>query len=56
MSTSLQGLSTHIAYMELSVVIPVRNGGESLRCCLEALRASTRLPDEIIVSRIHLLR
>lgn len=35
--------------MKLSVVIPVRNGGEDFRHCLEALRTSTRLPDEIIV-------
>ena len=35
--------------MNLSVVIPVHNGGENLRLCLEALAQSTRLADEIIV-------
>lgn len=35
--------------MNLSVVIPVHNGGENLRLCLEALAESTRLADEIIV-------
>jgi GT2 family glycosyltransferase len=33
----------------LSVVIPVYNGGQHLATCLEALRASTRLPDAIVV-------
>src|SRR5688500_9787763 len=33
----------------LSVVIPVRNGGDTLLECLEALTASTRRPDEVIV-------
>lgn len=33
----------------LSVVIPVYNGAEHLPKCLEALRASTRLPDETVV-------
>jgi GT2 family glycosyltransferase len=35
--------------VRLSVVIPVHNGGESLRLCLEALAKSSRQPDEIIV-------
>ncbi|MGB9300635.1 MAG: glycosyltransferase [Anaerolineae bacterium] len=35
--------------MNLSVVIPVHNGGENLRLCLEALAHSTRLADEVIV-------
>jgi glycosyltransferase involved in cell wall biosynthesis len=33
----------------LSVVIPIHNGADHLRKCLEALRASTRRPDEIVV-------
>jgi glycosyltransferase involved in cell wall biosynthesis len=35
--------------MEISVIIPVYNGGDALRCCLEALAASKRFPDEVIV-------
>ena len=35
--------------MRLSVVIPVHNGGNDFRKCLEALMESTRLPDELIV-------
>ncbi|CAG0947501.1 Glycosyltransferase GlyG [Anaerolineae bacterium] len=35
--------------MKLSVIIPVHNGGTDFRSCLEAIAASTRLPDEIIV-------
>jgi glycosyltransferase involved in cell wall biosynthesis len=35
--------------MILSVVIPVHNGGEGLRHCLEALAASARPADEVIV-------
>jgi len=35
--------------VNLSVVIPVHNGGENLRLCLEALAQSTRPPDELIV-------
>ncbi|HSL43679.1 MAG TPA: glycosyltransferase [Anaerolineales bacterium] len=35
--------------MKLSVVIPVHNGGNDLRRCLEALMDSTRLPDELII-------
>src|SRR5512144_3181294 len=35
--------------MKLSVIIPVRNGGEAFRQCLEALTSSSQLPDEIIV-------
>jgi len=35
--------------VKLSVVIPVHNGGDDLRLCLEALAASTRPPDEVIV-------
>jgi glycosyltransferase involved in cell wall biosynthesis len=37
------------ALMRLSVVIPVHNGGDDLQKCLEALRNSTRLPDELII-------
>ena len=33
----------------LSVLVPVRNGGEGLRLCLEALLAGDRRPDELIV-------
>ena len=35
--------------MKLSVIIPVFNGGEGLRRGLEALAASSRPPDEVIV-------
>lgn len=35
--------------MNLSVVIPVYNGGSDLQQCLEALSRSTRPPDELIV-------
>jgi GT2 family glycosyltransferase len=35
--------------VNLSVVIPAHNGGESLRLCLEALARSTRAADEVIV-------
>jgi len=35
--------------VNVSVVIPVHNGGENLRLCLEALAQSTRPPDELIV-------
>jgi len=35
--------------VNLSVVIPVHNGGENLRLCLEALAQSSRPPDELIV-------
>ncbi|NIN66824.1 MAG: glycosyltransferase [Anaerolineae bacterium] len=35
--------------MNLSVVIPVHNGGENLRLCLQALAESVRPPDEVIV-------
>ena len=35
--------------MKLSVIIPVHNGGDALRRCLEALAASTRPPDEVIL-------
>jgi glycosyltransferase involved in cell wall biosynthesis len=35
--------------MKLSVIIPVRDGGDVLRRCLGALATSTRRPDEIIV-------
>ena len=35
--------------MRLSVVIPVHNGGDDLQKCLEALMASTRPPDELII-------
>jgi glycosyltransferase involved in cell wall biosynthesis len=35
--------------MKLSVIVPVHNGGDGLRYCLETLAASTRLPNEVIV-------
>ncbi len=35
--------------MKISVIIPVYNGGDDLRRCLEALAASNRMPNEIIV-------
>ena len=35
--------------MKLSVVIPVHNGGDSLRRCLAALATSGRPPDEVVV-------
>lgn len=35
--------------MNLSVIIPVHNGGDRFRRCLEALAESDRIPDEIIV-------
>jgi len=35
--------------IKLSVIIPVHNGGENLRRCLDALAASTRPPDQVIV-------
>jgi hypothetical protein len=35
--------------MRLSVIIPVYNGGDGLALCLEAVAASTRPPDEVIV-------
>jgi glycosyltransferase involved in cell wall biosynthesis len=35
--------------VKLSVIIPVHNGGDELRICLDALEASTRCPDEIVV-------
>ncbi|MBE9159354.1 glycosyltransferase [Nodosilinea sp. LEGE 06152] len=33
----------------ISVIIPVYNGGESFRRCLDSLRQSSRQPDEVIV-------
>jgi glycosyltransferase involved in cell wall biosynthesis len=35
--------------INLSVVIPVHNGGGDLKTCFEALLSSTRQPDEIII-------
>lgn len=35
--------------MELCVIVPVHNGGADLMSCLNALAASTRRPDELIV-------
>jgi glycosyltransferase involved in cell wall biosynthesis len=35
--------------MKLSIIIPVRNGGENFRLCLNALMQSVRPPDEIII-------
>ena len=32
----------------LSVIVPVHNGGEGLRRCLQGLAASSRPPDEVI--------
>jgi len=34
--------------MRLSVIVPVHNGGEGLRRCLQGLAASTHPPDEVI--------
>ncbi len=36
--------------MRLAVIIPVHNGGDDLRCCLEAVATSTRPPDEVMVT------
>jgi GT2 family glycosyltransferase len=36
--------------VKLSVVIPVHNGGDSLRRCLAALATSGRPPDEVVVA------
>jgi len=36
--------------VKLSVIIPVHNGGDEFRLCLDALGASTRCPDEVIVA------
>jgi GT2 family glycosyltransferase len=36
--------------MKLSIVVPVHNGGDQLRLCLEALAASKRPSDQIIVA------
>jgi glycosyltransferase involved in cell wall biosynthesis len=33
----------------LSIIVPVHNGGQSLQLCLQALAASSRAPDEVIV-------
>lgn len=35
--------------LSISVVIPVYNGGESFRRCLDSLKQSSRQPDEVIV-------
>ena len=35
--------------MRISVIVPVHNGGEDLRRCLQGLATSTRPPDEVIV-------
>lgn len=35
--------------LSISVLIPVRNGGEGLRLCLEALLAGDRRPDQLLV-------
>ncbi|WP_081972654.1 glycosyltransferase family 2 protein [Leptolyngbya sp. KIOST-1] len=35
--------------LNISVIIPVYNGGESFRLCLDSLKQSSRLPDEVIV-------
>ena len=35
--------------MRISVIIPVHNGGEDLRRCLQGLASSGRQPDEIVV-------
>jgi glycosyltransferase involved in cell wall biosynthesis len=35
--------------MQLSVIVPVHNGGEDLQKCLDALAISRRVPDELIV-------
>ena len=36
-------------HSSISVIVPVHNGGESFRRCLESLRQSSRQPDEVIV-------
>jgi GT2 family glycosyltransferase len=36
-------------HSSISVIIPVHNGGESFRRCLDSLRPSSRQPDEVIV-------
>jgi GT2 family glycosyltransferase len=36
--------------MKLTAIVPVYNGGDGLRQCLEALWAGTRVPDELIVA------
>jgi GT2 family glycosyltransferase len=35
--------------VKLAAIVPVHNGGDALRRCLEALLAGTRVPDELIV-------
>jgi glycosyltransferase involved in cell wall biosynthesis len=35
--------------MRISVIVPVHNGGENLRRCLQGVAAATRPPDETIV-------
>lgn len=35
--------------MQLSVIIPVLNGGDDFRSCLASIQSSQRLPDELIV-------
>lgn len=37
------------ARMRISAIVPVLDGGNDLRSCLQALRGSCRVPDEIIV-------
>jgi GT2 family glycosyltransferase len=34
--------------MKLSIIVPVHNGGDDLRRCLQALRESPRAPDQLI--------
>lgn len=43
-----QGTSRFLP-IRLSVVIPVHNGGEDLKACLDALLNSTRQPEEVII-------
>lgn len=35
--------------LKLSIIIPVHNGGENFRRCLEALAQSSRQPDQVII-------
>lgn len=48
-SLQAKGYLKENAFVRLSVVIPVHNGGNDLQTCLEALLHSTRLPDELII-------
>ncbi len=47
-STDIQGTRKPRS-ISLSVIIPVHNGGEDLKICLEALQDSTCQPEEVII-------